>query len=113
MIEAPWLNKRESTMSSLVFDTHNFVKKMTMAGMPEAQAEVLASEQANFIENRLATKQDIALLKQDIASLEKNIEMKIDMKIESAKSDLIKWVAGLLIAQAALVAALLKLFAVA
>ncbi|WP_339058115.1 DUF1640 domain-containing protein [Candidatus Regiella endosymbiont of Tuberolachnus salignus] len=98
-------------MSSLVFDTHNFVKKLTKAGMPEAQAEVLASEQANLIENRLATKQDIALLKQDIASLEKNIEMKIDMKIESAKSDLIKWVAGLLIAQAALVAALLKLFA--
>lgn len=100
-------------MSSLVFDTHNFVKKLTKAGMPEAQAEILASEQANLIENRLAKKQDIALLKQDIASLEKNIEMKIDMKIESAKSDLIKWVAGLLIAQAALVAALLKLFAVA
>lgn len=97
-------------MSSLIFDTHNFVKKLTTAGMPEAQAEILASEQANLIDNRLATKQDIALLKEDIASLENNIEMKIDMKIESAKSDLIKWVAGLLIAQAALVAALLKLF---
>ncbi|WP_235949891.1 DUF1640 domain-containing protein [Candidatus Regiella insecticola] len=79
--------------------THNFVKKLTKAGMPEAQAEILASEQANLIENRLATKQDIALL-------EKNMEI----KIESVKSDLVKWVAGLLIAQAALVAALLKLF---
>lgn len=65
-----------------------------------------------MIKNRLATKQDIAFLKQDIASLEKNIEMKIEMKIESAKSDLIKWVIGLLIAQEELVAALLKLFSV-
>lgn len=35
----------------------------------------------------------------------------MEIKIESVKSDLVKWVAGLLIAQAALVAALLKLFA--
>ncbi|EGY29133.1 hypothetical protein Rin_00009150 [Candidatus Regiella insecticola 5.15] len=94
-------------MSSLVFDTHNFVKKLTKAGMPEVQAEILASEQANLIENLLAIKKDIALPKQDTALLEKNMKM----KIESAKSNLIKWVAGLLMAQAALVAALLKLFA--
>jgi len=56
-------------MSSLVFDTHNFVKKLTKTGMPEAQAEILASEHANLIANRLATKQDIALI-------EKNIEIK-------------------------------------
>lgn len=93
-------------MSSLVFDTHAFVKKLTNAGMPEAQAEILAQEQANLIENRLATKADIT-------TLEKNIEMKFDAKIESVKSDIIKWVAGLLIAQAALVAALLKLFTAA
>ncbi|ABN42243.1 gp37 [Sodalis phage phiSG1] len=90
-------------MATLVFDTHAFVKKLTTAGMPEAQAEILAQEQANLIENRLATKVDIT-------TLEKNIEMKFEAKIESVKSDIIKWVAGLLIAQAALVAALLKLF---
>ncbi|MBG6243301.1 MAG: DUF1640 domain-containing protein [Candidatus Symbiopectobacterium sp. Dall1.0] len=90
-------------MASLVFDTHAFVKKLTNAGMPEAQAEILAQEQANLIENRLATKMDII-------TLERNIEMKFDAKIESIKSDIIKWVAGLLIAQAALVATLLKLF---
>lgn len=90
-------------MATLVFDTHAFVKKLTTAGMPEAQAEILAQEQANLIENRLATKVDIT-------TSEKNIEMKFEAKIESVKSDIIKWVAGLLIAQAALVAALLKLF---
>lgn len=90
-------------MATLVFDTHAFVKKLTTAGMPEAQAEILAQEQVNLIENRLATKVDIT-------TLEKNIEMKFEAKIESVKSDIIKWVAGLLIAQAALVAALLKLF---
>jgi hypothetical protein len=43
-----------------VFDTHTFVKRLTAAGMPEAQAEVLADEQVRLIDDRLATKKDIA-----------------------------------------------------
>ena len=37
-------------------------------------------------------------------------DSRLKAEVEAAKSDIIKWVAGLLIAQAALVAALLKLF---
>lgn len=33
----------------------------------------------------------------------------LDAKLESAKNDIIKWVAGMLIAQAALIATLVKL----
>ena len=56
-------------MQMIAFDTHGFVKKLTKAGMPEPQAEVLASEQSRLIENELATKQDIAEVKRDIEQL--------------------------------------------
>lgn len=46
-------------MSTLVFDTHAFVKELTRAGMPEEQAEVLARSQAMLIDEKLATKQDL------------------------------------------------------
>lgn len=46
-------------MSTIVFDTHAFVKELTEAGMPEAQAEVLARSQANLIDEKLATKEDL------------------------------------------------------
>lgn len=38
------------------FDTHDFVKRLTRAGMPEDQAEVLANWQSDLYE-RLATKE--------------------------------------------------------
>ena len=53
-------------MSAIAFDTHAFIKRLTLAGMPEAQAEVLAEEQAKLIETQLATKADIADVRRDI-----------------------------------------------
>ncbi len=32
-------------MSAITFDTHAFIKRLTAAGMPELQVEVLAEEQ--------------------------------------------------------------------
>ena len=40
---------------ALTFDTHAFVKRLTKAGMPEDQAEVLANGQSGLYE-RLVTK---------------------------------------------------------
>lgn len=86
-------------MASLVFDTYAYVKKLTDAGMPEAQASIIAHEQACLIEERLATKVDL-----------QHLELKLKSELSGMKTEIIKWVAGLLIAQAALVATLLKLF---
>ena len=41
---------------ALTFDTHAFVKRLTRAGMPEDQAEVLANGQSDLYE-RLVTKE--------------------------------------------------------
>ena len=46
-------------IASIAFDTHAFVKELTAAGMPEAQAEILARSQAKLINEELATKRDL------------------------------------------------------
>ena len=69
-------------MAAIMFDTHAFVKELTQAGMPEAQAEVLARNQAALIDEKLATKEDIKRLelatKRDLEELETSF--KRDMK---------------------------------
>jgi len=49
-------------MSPLTFDTHKFIKRLTEAGMPLGQAEVLAEEQTKLIDERLATKDDLKMM---------------------------------------------------
>lgn len=52
-------------MITITFDTHKFVKRLIEAGMPETQAEILAEEQARLIDERIATKRDIAEVKSE------------------------------------------------
>ena len=63
-------------MSTIVFDTHAFVKELTEAGMPEAQAEVLARSQANLIDEKLATKEDLK-------ELELRLTMRLTMRLDA------------------------------
>ena len=49
-------------MSAITFDTHKFVKRLTEAGMPLNQAEILAEEQTRLIDESLATKDDLETL---------------------------------------------------
>jgi hypothetical protein len=78
-------------MSSITFDTLKFAKRLEAAGMPTPQAEAFAEAFRDATGEELVTK--------DFLKAE----------IESAKTDLVKWIAGMLIAQAALIAALVKL----
>lgn len=79
------------TMSSITFDTLKFAKKLEAAGLPAAQAEAISEAFRDATGEELVTKDYL------------------DAKLESAKNDIIKWVAGMLIAQAALIATLVKL----
>ena len=79
-------------MATITFDTLKFAERLKAAGVPEAQAkaeaEALSEALAETIAIRgLATKADI----------------------EAAKTDLVKWIAAMLVAQAAVIAALVKL----
>ncbi len=87
---------------TIAFDTLAFAKRLKNAGVPEKQAEVQAEAFAEIIEDRIASKQDIKDLE---------LTMKQDLKLALANTrvEIIKWVAGMLVAQAAIVATLVKL----
>ena len=73
-----------NAMNAIAFDTLKFAKRLKEAGFTEQQAEALADAEAEFIEQNLATKRDIADLKRDI----KELEVKMEQKIEQIRSDL-------------------------
>ncbi|MGQ0591443.1 MAG: coiled-coil domain-containing protein [Gammaproteobacteria bacterium] len=89
------------SMSAIAFDTLKFAKRLKEAGFTEQQAEALAAAEAEFIEQNLATKRDIADIKRDIKELEvtlrndlKQLEVtlrneikQLDVKIEQVRSD--------------------------
>jgi len=86
-------------MTTITFDTHKFISTLIEAGFEAKQAEAV-SEAFKVAQTNtdVASKQDIESLRQD---------MKISMS--ELKVELIKWVTGALIAQAAVIAALVKL----
>ena len=66
------------------FDTHDFVKRLIGAGMPEAQAEILAKEQSRLVRERLANKQDIMEVKRAIQEVKRDIrelEQKLTIRL--------------------------------
>jgi hypothetical protein len=106
-------------MTSLTFDTHDFVKKLKGVGFSEEQAELLtelqkttvinALEQArhNYELDDLATKRDLKELE---TNLKKDIEiLRLETKrdIAESKADLIRWVVGVGLLQITIIAALM------
>lgn len=79
-------------MSNLAFDTHKFVKDLTKTGMASDQAEVLADHYARLLDDRLATKDDIALsesvLKADITSVESALRAEIASLESSLRAEI-------------------------
>jgi hypothetical protein len=86
-------------MTTVTFDTHLFVRTIQASGIPENQAEAIAEAfrvaQSNV---ELATKGDLG-----------ELEYRLKTAINESKVDMIKWVSGLMLAQAAVIAALVKL----
>lgn len=88
--------------STVTFDTLAYVKKLKSAGVPEEQAEIQAETFAEILEERIATKQDLK-------ELELSMKQELKLGLANTKAEIIKWVAGMLVAQAAIVATLVKL----
>jgi|WetSurMetagenome_2_1015567.scaffolds.fasta_scaffold08649_6 hypothetical protein len=82
-------------MTTITFDTLSYAKKLKSAGFTDQQAEVQAEALADIINKELVTRDylDIRL---------KEMESRL-------KADIVKWVAGMLVAQAGIIAALVKL----
>lgn len=57
-----------------LFNTHQFVKDLTKAGMNEKQAEILADHQLAMLETHIATKADIVNLEGGVTEVKADIK---------------------------------------
>ncbi len=91
--------------AAIAFDSHRFVKNLTSKGFTEQQAEALAEEQVHLLNANLVTNERLAATDERIeagnANLSKRIEevnANLSTRIVEAKFELIKWMAGMLVA---------------
>jgi hypothetical protein len=80
------------------FDTLHIYERLKKANASDALAKEMAEIFSETVEERLATKTDPEMANKELKS-----------EIYKAKAETIKWVACLLLAQAGLIAALVKL----
>ncbi len=88
--------------ATLTFDTLQFSKKLVAAGVPQHQAEIQAEALAEIIEEKLATKADLMVL-------ESQLKNEFNLRLLQVKSELIRWVLGVSVAQAAIIISCVKL----
>ena len=85
-------------MTTLTFDTYDFVQTLKNSGIKEDQAKAIADGLKTLDFNHMASKQDVADLK--TASKNDLLEQKVDLII---------WMIGLLFLQAGLIITIIKL----
>lgn len=113
-------------MTTLTFDTHEFVKELKEAGFSEQQAEAITKLQKTAINTTreqarhdyqlddLATKRDLKelelILKSEIKDTELKLESRIkdtELKISETKAELVRWVVGVGLLQITIITALM------
>ncbi|MDP2904394.1 MAG: DUF1640 domain-containing protein [Methylovulum sp.] len=95
-------------MSTITFDTHEFVKKLKDVGFSEQQAEVITDLQKTTVSNTLEqARHDYEL--DDLATKRdlRETELRLELKIMETKADLIRWVVGVGLLQITIIAGLL------
>ena len=96
---------------AIAFDTLVYAKKLKSVGFTEAQAEALAESQAQLIESRLATKQDIELVRRDMKELETSLKRDMKALDVSLKRDMKEMEMRLTIRMGILIAASIAIVA--
>ena len=88
-------------MTTITFDMLDMVDRLKTAGFDQKQAEAVV---------RVITEaQNTLVSTSTLDSRLKETELRLEAKINEVKYDMVKWIAGMLLAQAGLVAALVKL----
>jgi len=101
-------------MATITFDTLKFVETLRAHGLPEEQAKGVAeafrdAQQESELNVQDGIRGDLNANALRLESKMAEMEFRLESKMAEMKIDLIKWVAGALIAQAAVVATLVKL----
>ena len=95
-------------MTTLTFDTHEFIKELKNAGFSEQQAEAITNLQKTVIGTTLEqVKHDYQL--DDLATKRdlKELELKVAKDIAESKAELIRWVVGVGVLQMTLIVGLM------
>lgn len=95
-------------MTTITFDTHEFVKKLKDVGFSEQQAEVITDLQKTTVSNTLEqARHDYQL--DDLATKRdlREMELRLELKIAETKADLVRWVVGVGLLQITIIAGLL------
>lgn len=119
---------------TISFDTHRFVKRLVKSGLTEETAEVLADEQSRLLTDNLATKNELdtglaavrADLEKGLAAVRADLEaglagVRADLEtgladvradfekgLAATEARLMRWMAGLLIAQGGVIVTLIS-----
>ncbi len=94
----------------MTFDTLDYFEKLKNAGFTEEQAKVQVEAMQGVVRSydearrkELAAKGDI----QDLRLEMKSMEMRLSEKIEANKHEILKWMVGTMVAQTALIVAVI------
>lgn len=79
-------------------DTLRIYERLRKASLEDSAAKEIASVFKETVEDQLATKADL-----------ERVKMELESSIAQSKAETVKWVAGMLVAQAAIIAGLVKL----
>jgi len=109
------------------FDTHQVIKSFVIAGLKEPQAEAIVNaivQSKDYDLSKLATKEQLELVKQQIANLENKMDAritnlervmatkedlaKLESLISKQEANILKWVIGTMIALSSVIFAIVK-----
>ncbi len=92
-----------------MIDTLKIYSRLKNKGMQEEAANEIAEIFNEIVNTELSTKSDIEKLKISTKSDIEKLKIELEKKIVEIKAEILKWTAGMLIGQAALITTLMKL----
>ncbi len=93
--------------AALAFDTHEAVKRLQAAGFTLSQAEAQTDIVKELVESQLASKQDLAETEAKLMAEFAKVDANLRVEIANSKTEIIKWVLGISLAQFGALATLL------
>ena len=93
----------------LAIDTLNIYSRLKSTGLTEESAREIAEIFRETVEENLASKNDLKTTESNLTKYIESVRAELKKDIAESKAETIKWVAGMLVAQAALIATLVKL----
>jgi hypothetical protein len=104
------MSQRHPTISYAGFDTLSYFERLTAAGVPEPQAKAQIDVMRDIVEAKHLEQKPVTEMYLDLRIKEVEAQIKkVDLRLSETKAEIIKWMASMLVAQAAVVAALVKL----